>query len=97
MIIVRNIFRLKFGKAKDAKIILSDIMEINKKLGVTFRVLTDITGVSYTLVLETTHESLSDFETQLKSVFASKEYQESYQKFIPLVDSAYREILSVVA
>ena len=97
MIVVRNVFRLKFGKAKDAKTILSDIMEINKKLGVTFRVLTDITGVSYTLVLETTHESLSDFENQLKSVFASKDYQESYQKFIPLVDSACREIFTIVA
>jgi hypothetical protein len=97
MIVVRNVFRLKFGKAKDAKIILSDIMEINKKLGVTFRVLTDITGVSYTLVLETTHESLSDFENQLKSVFASKDYQESYQKFIPLVDSACREIFTVIS
>ena len=97
MIVVRNVFRLKFGKAKYAKTIMSDIMEINKKLGVTFRVLTDITGVSYTLVLETNHESLSDFENQLKSVFASKEYQESYQKFIPLVDSAYREIMTVVA
>ena len=97
MIVVRNIFRLKFGKAKDAKALLNDLMEINKKLGVTSRALTDLTGISYTLVLETTHESLSDFENQLKSVFASKDYQEMYQKFIPLVDSAYREIMSVVA
>jgi hypothetical protein len=96
MIVVRNIFRLKFGKAKEAKALLKEILEINKKLGVPTRTLADLTGVSYTLVLETTHESLSDFEGKLKSIFASKDYQENYQKFIPLVDSAYRDIMTVV-
>jgi hypothetical protein len=96
MIVVRNIFRLKFGKAKEAKVLLKDLLEINKKLSVSSRALTDLTGVSYTLVLETTHESLSDFENKLKNVFASKDYQENYQKFIPLVDSAYREIMTIV-
>jgi hypothetical protein len=98
MIVVRTIFRLKFGKAKDAKALMGEIIDINKKNGVTStRVLTDFTGVSYTLVLENSFESLADFENKLKNVFASKEYQESYQKFIPLVDSAYREIMTVVA
>lgn len=96
MIVVRNTFRLKFGKAKEAKALLKEILEINKKLGVPTRTLADLTGVSYSLVLETTHESLSDFENKLKNVFASKDYQENYQKFIPLVDSAYREIMTIV-
>ena len=96
MIVVRNTFRLKFGKAKEAKALLKEILEINKKLGVPTRTLADLTGVSYSLVLETTHESLSDFESKLKTIFASKDYQENYQKFIPLVDSAYRDIMTVV-
>ena len=97
MIVVRNIFRLKFGKAKEAKALMSEIMAVNKKFGVPMRALTDLTGVSYTLVMETSHESLTEFENLLKNVFADKDYQEKYQKFIPLVDSAYREIMNVVA
>jgi hypothetical protein len=97
MIVVRNIFRLKFGKAKDAKALLKDIIELNKKFGMEKpRVLTDLTGVSYTMVMETTHDSLAEFENDLKKVFPDTEYQQKYAQFIPLVDSAYREIMTVV-
>ena len=32
MIVVRDVFRLKFGKAKDAKVLLEEGKVINKKL-----------------------------------------------------------------
>ena len=54
MIIVRDVFRLKFGKAREAQALIEE----SKKLPVQFgtdgrRVLTDLVGPSYTLVLET--------------------------------------------
>ncbi|HEY5124432.1 MAG TPA: NIPSNAP family protein [Ignavibacteria bacterium] len=97
MIIVRNTFRLKFGKAKDAQALVKEAIAINKKLGIpNARAMMDLTGESYTLVFETGHQSLSDFEKNLKTVFASEEWAAMYQKMIPLVDSAHRDIFTVV-
>lgn len=98
MIIVRNIFRLKFGKAREAKAIAPEFVSLNKKHGVKYtRVLTDITGPSYTMVFETGHDSLADFESKLNTVFGAPEWGAMYAKFTPLVESSYREILNVAA
>ncbi len=98
MILVRDIFHLKFGKAKDAKVLLSDAKELNKKYGFDrSRALTDlVTNHSYTLVLESEWNSLADWESKMKEGLGSAEWQQWYQKFIPLVESASREILKIV-
>jgi hypothetical protein len=97
MILVRNTFQLKFGKAKDAIPVFKEGKEINKKLGnKDSRVLTDLTGKAYTIVLEITFASLTDLEQSLQRVFGSKEWAEWYQKVIPLVDSSYRDIFNIV-
>lgn len=97
MILVRDIFSLKFGKAKDAKAILKESMEIGKKYGFkSMRALTDLTGPSYTLILESEWESLAEWENSMKSNLGADEWQKWYQKFIPLVDSASREIFTIV-
>jgi heme-degrading monooxygenase HmoA len=97
MIVVRNVFRLKFGKAKEVKTLFKEAQKIDIGHGtVGMRMLTDLTGPSYTYVVETTHKSLSEFENDLQTMFASKEWAEVYQKMIPLMDSGYREIFTVV-
>jgi len=98
MILVRDIFYLKFGKAKEAKVLLAEGKEINKKYGFdNSRALTDlVTGHSYTLVLESTWDSLTAWEGAMKQGLGAKEWQQWYAKFIPLVESAGREILNIV-
>ncbi len=97
MIVVRDIFNLKFGKAKDAKVLLNEAREINKKFGFNqMRALSDLTGDSYRLILESEWKSLSDWENSMKEGLASSEWQKWYQKFIPLVESASREILNIL-
>jgi hypothetical protein len=98
MILVRDIFHLKFGKAKDAKAILSEAKDINKKYGFdNTRALTDlVTGHSYTLILESEWGSLTDWEAAMKKGLGADEWQKWYQKFIPLCESASREILNIV-
>ena len=58
MIVIRNVFRLKFGKAREAVALMKDGLAIQKRAvtGVDFstRMLTDVTGPFYTLVLELT-------------------------------------------
>ncbi|MEO8512137.1 MAG: hypothetical protein ABI543_01125 [Ignavibacteria bacterium] len=98
MILVRDIFHLKFGKAKDAKVLLNDARELNRKYGFDkTRALTDlVTGHSYTLVLESEWNSLADWENSMKQGLGAEDWQKWYQKFIPLVESASREILNIV-
>ena len=56
MIVVRNVFRLKFGKAREAAALLKESLAIQKRalpdLEFSTRVLTDVSGPFYTLVLE---------------------------------------------
>jgi hypothetical protein len=95
MILVRNVFQIKFGRMKEA-------LEIWKKEGLKLipshrnpRLLTDLTGPFYTLILEATHKDLADLESSMKenSQAASGGF---YQKFTPLVDSGRREVFMVV-
>jgi hypothetical protein len=98
MIVVREVFQLKFGKAKEAKAALKKFSVLRKKHGLPEdRVLTDYTGPYYTLILENTFENLAAFEQSLKSEIGLKEFGKWYHsKFVPLVDSGRREIYSVV-
>ena len=97
MILVREVFQLKFGKAKDAKALVKESQELEKKLGFgPSRYMTDLTGPYYTLVMESSFQSLAAFEQTLKDVMAQKEFAAWYQKFVPLVESGRREIYSLL-
>ena len=67
MIVVRNVFRLKFGKSREAVALVKEGLAIQKKavggLDFSTRLLTDVTGPFYTLVLELTVPSLATFES----------------------------------
>ena len=98
MVVVRNVFRLKFGKAREALAIMKEGMAIQKRAGVDVqpRLLTDLTGPFYTLVLELTVPNLGTFESYTPKLFGDKEWQASYQKMTPLVESGYREVFTIV-
>jgi len=98
MIVVRNVFRLKFGKAREALAIMKDGIAIQKGLAPegSPRLLTDITGRHYTLVLEMTMPNLAALEAMVPRVFGDKNFQANYQKMVPLVESGHREIFSIV-
>jgi hypothetical protein len=94
MIVVRNVFRLKFGKAKDVKAALKEAKDM---MGGNNKVLFDLVGPSYTMVMESTYKSLTDFESEMSKDMGGKKWQNWYhKKFVPLIDSAYREIFTVV-
>jgi hypothetical protein len=97
MIVVRNIFQLKFGKAKDAKALIKENQELMKKYGhATPRFMTDVTGEFYTLVMEMSYDSLSEFEKSSHEAMGAKEFEQWYGKFVPLVESGHREIYTLV-
>ena len=98
MIVVRNVFRLKFGKAKDALALWKEGRQIAEKTGSGggMKAMTDLTGPFYTLVMEEQFESLAEMEKQFQSEMGAEEWKAWYQKFVPLVDSGYREVFTVV-
>jgi len=100
MVVIRNVFRLKFGKTREAVALVKEGMAIQKKAlsGVEFstRLLTDVTGPFYTLVLELTVPNLGTFEASSPKLFGDKDWQANYQKMTPLVESGYREVFTII-
>jgi hypothetical protein len=100
MIVVRNVFQLKFGKAREAVALMKEGLAIQKRVmaGTDFstRVLTDVTGPFYTLVLEMTAPNVAAVESTMPRLFEDKDWQANYQKVGALVESGYREIFTIV-
>lgn len=97
MILVRDIFQLKFGKAKEGVALMKQGLEALRKAGhQPVRLLTDITGQYYTLVLESQFGSLAEFEKGHTETSAGPEWRNLYQQFISLVDTGRREIFTIV-
>jgi hypothetical protein len=97
MIIVRNTFQLKFGKAKEAKDLIAENQKLVKKYNIPpSRYLTDLTGPFYILEMEVTAKDLSDYEKQSSEMMKAPEFGEWYKKFIPLIESGSRTIYNVL-
>ena len=97
MIIERNTFQLKFGKAKESIAIWKEMLEIMKNQGnhPEIRLMTDLSGKAYTLTLEMRLKSFMDIGPKTYSWMTNEATQALYQKFIPLCDSAHREYCRV--
>jgi hypothetical protein len=100
MIVIRNVFQLKFGKAREAIALIKEGLAIQKRavadVEFSTRLLTDVTGPFYTVVLELTLPSLASFESYAPRLFGDKDWQAHYQKLTPLVESGRREVFTVV-
>jgi hypothetical protein len=102
MTVVRNVFRLKFGKAREAVALFKEGIAIQKRLGAaaginfSTRLLTDVTGPFYTVVLELTVPSLGEFEAGAPKLMGDKDWQANYQKIAGLVESGYREVFTLI-
>lgn len=97
MIIERNVFLLKFGKAKEGIAIWKEILTISKELESlpSVRLLSDLSGPAYTLVAEVTLNRFSDINPKNYTWATHPRFQELYQQFIPLCDSAKRTYYTV--
>jgi hypothetical protein len=98
MVIVRKVFRLKFGKAKEGIVLLKEGIAIQKRAGVEMnqRLMTDLVGTFYTLVLELTIPNMGSLEANMPKVMGDRDWQANYQNFSALVESGYREIFTIV-
>jgi hypothetical protein len=97
MIIVRDIFQLRFGSAKEAVALLKEGQQSLERSGYpTGHILTDVTGEYYTVVMESSFTSLADFESGLATAAKTAEWQAVFARLKPLVRSGRREVFRVV-
>lgn len=95
MIVVRDIFQLHFGKARDA-IALAKEMRAQATAGGFDRILTDLTGAYYTLVFESEYEGLGHFEQSLRNELSDPSFKDLYAQLVPLVHEGRREVFQLV-
>ena len=92
MYVERNIFYLKFGNARAAidmwKAYLQRVHERNNKIFA--RLLTDVSGSGYTLVLELSYETFAEAEPSQCRLTHETDWKEFYQQFIPLCEKSER-------
>jgi hypothetical protein len=100
MIVIRNVFRLKFGKAREAVALFKEGIAIQKRVGAgvdfSTRLLSDITGPFYTVVLEISVPNLASYEKETPRFLGDKDWQANYQKITALVESGSREIYTLL-
>ena len=99
MILVRDVFRVQFGKMCEALAAFRAVGKVAQSGGYgneSLRVLTDLVGPFYTLVLETTYPNLTAYEQMGVKSMGNEEWRAAYQKFTPFVESGHREIFTIV-
>ena len=100
MIVVRDVFRLKFGQSKEAVALWREAAAALRNSGfgaLNLRLLTDLAGPSYyTVVLESTFNSLAEWEKAHIAGRDNAQWKALYAKIIPYTEVGHREILSVV-
>lgn len=97
MIVVRNVFQLKFGKAKDARTIIGEGLSALTAPGlIENRAYADLTGPFYTIIFDNVWDSLAAFEKTHAELGSHTKWQAFFAKFMPLVESGHREIYTVI-
>jgi hypothetical protein len=100
MIVIRDVFRLKFGQSKEAMALWKEALSLLRTSGygaVNVRLLADMAGPSfYTVILESTFNSVADWESAHQAARDNAPWKAVYAKIIPLTEVGHREILSVV-
>lgn len=97
MIVVRDVFELEFGMAKDAIALLKEGRTAAQESGYAVtRLSADLTGPFYTLVMESTFDGLAQYEEALEKVSDNGTWKEIYGRLVPLVRSGRREVYRVV-
>lgn len=98
MILVRDVFRLKFGQARQAVAVWKEGRQIMEPLmkGHSPRIMTDLVGPFYTLVFESTYKSLQDYEELMKAGMANEDWKKWYGKLVPFIETGHREVFTLV-
>ena len=99
MILVRDVFEIEFGRAREAVeawregLALAEEISEGKLKG---RLLTDLVGPYYTLVVEFPFPSLAAWEESAKKLMGDPAWRTWYPKVVRLAHGGHREIFNIV-
>ena len=95
MIVIRNVFQAKYGKGDE---LVAQLKEMGNTMPIApSRILTDLMGPFFTVVLEFEAESLAEWERVMAESFGSEELEQAFARSVPLTESGRREIFAVQA
>ena len=95
MILVRDVFQAKYGKAGELVALLK---EAGQKLPqYPGRILTDASGTFFTVVTETEVASLAAWEQRNKEILAVPDFADWFARMTHLVESGRREYYNIEA
>lgn len=89
-------FRLRFGQAREACAIWKEIITAGGKTGLNMRLYTDITGESYTLLMDQHYHSMLEYGPRKYFWMTDPHQKEAYKRFVPLCESANRTLFTMV-
>lgn len=99
MIIQRNVFRLKFGQAKEALAIWKEILselEKDERFRPRCRLMTDLTGEAYTLIMELHIKSFMEVGPLNRMWAVNPAVRTLYhERFVPLCESSAHEMYKI--
>lgn len=95
MIIVRGIFRAKYGKGDELVQLIKESNNIwpNEP---SHRLMTDLSGQFFTVVTEAEYESLSAWEADIQKYFNDERFAAWFERMVQLVESGSREFFYLV-
>ncbi len=94
MILVRDTFQAKYGKSSE---LVALFKEARQKWPTKYadRILTDASGPFFTVVTETTVESIAEWERRISEVFSLPEFGNWFARMTPLVESGRRDFYNI--
>ncbi len=95
MILVRNVFQAKFGKSDELVAIFKQMLQVMSEPVNNQRILTDLSGPFYTVVLEAQVESLAEWERSRAEMFTNPQFGAVFARTIDLVESGHAEYYTI--
>ncbi len=96
LILVREVFQAKYGKGDELVAIFKEARQ-QWLQGLATRVLADLSGSFFTVVVEIEMESLADWERRIAELFAQPGSADWFSRMMPLVESGRREFYTIKA
>ncbi len=94
MVLVRDVFQARYGKGGELVALFKEIRQQWPAQSVD-HILTDASGPFFTVVTETTVESLAAWEQHIAAIFSRPEFGAWFARMTPLVESGRREFYNV--
>ena len=95
MILVRQVFQVKFGQMDNVLAAFKAASEQVQSSSNISRVLTDISGNNFTLVLETKAESMDAYWEGLQASFQNSELAEQMNTMMQSIKSGHKEFFTI--